>query len=172
VISEEIARGAAENGWVDEVVYLNDYVITPCQSCGPREDDDVCIYHDDIYPVYDRFQRCDAVVAASPMYFDTVSAQMKLFIDRCNCFRIPREAPDGRFFLEKKRWKRRNGIVVLVGGERQKYESALRVLKGFFIWTGVEFLEAIRYSHSDWRVGGVKEDENILKHAYSLGRSL
>lgn len=171
-ISEEIAKGAAESGWLHEVINLNDYAITPCQSCGARDDDDICVYHDDIYPVFEKFQSCDAVVVASPMYFDTVSAQIKLFVDRCNCFRILRKAPDGRFFLEKKEWKKRKGIVVLVGGERQEFESALRVLKGFFIWTGVEYLDAICYAHSDWGVGGVKGDESTLRGAYKVGRSL
>lgn len=172
VISKEIAKGAAENGWTSETIYLNDYVIKPCQSCGVRDDDDICIFHDDIYPVYEKFSNCDAVIAASPIYFDSVSAQLKLFIDRCNCYRPLKKSRDGKLFLEKKQWKKRKGIVVLVGGERQKHQQALSVIKGFFIWTGVEYLDSIYYTHGSWEIGTAVDDNAILKQALELGMKL
>lgn len=172
VISKEIAKGAAENGWTSETIYLNDYVIKPCQSCGVRDDDDICIFHDDIYPVYEKFSTYDAVVAASPIYFDSVSAQLKLFIDRCNCYRPLKKSRDGKLFLEKKQWKKRKGIIVLVGGERQKHQQALSVIKGFFIWTGVEYLDSIYYTHGSWEIGTAVDDNAILKQALELGMKL
>jgi multimeric flavodoxin WrbA len=158
--------------WVVETVYLNDLVITPCQSCGVRKDDDICIYHDDLYPVYDKFNNCDALVIASPVYFDTVSAQLKLFIDRCNCYRPLKETPDGNLYLEKKIRKPRRGVIVLVGGPRQRCDCALTVVKGFFIWTGVQFLDSIQYTHDSYEVGGAKRDSNALAEAFELGQRL
>lgn len=172
MISEEIAKGAADNGWTSETIYLNDYVIKPCQSCGVRDDDDICIFHDDIYPVYEKFSNCDAVIAASPIYFDSVSAQLKLFIDRCNCYRPLKKSRDGELFLEKKQWKIRKGIIVLVGGERQKHQQTLSVIKGFFLWTGVEFLDSIYFAHDSWEVGAVVNSAAVLKQAYELGARL
>jgi multimeric flavodoxin WrbA len=172
LISEEIAKGAAENGWTDETIYLNDYVIKPCQSCGVRDEDDICIFHDDIYPVYEKFSNCDAVIAASPIYFDSVSAQLKLLIDRCNCYRPLKKSHDEEPFIEKKLWKVRKGIIVLVGGERQKHQQALSVIKGFFIWTGVEFLDSIYYAHNSWETGTAIDDSEILNKAFELGMGL
>ena len=172
MISEEIAKGGADNGWTSETIYLNDYVIKPCQSCGVRDDDDICIFHDDIYPVYEKFSNCDAVIAASPIYFDSVSAQLKLFIDRCNCYRPLKKSRDGELFLEKKQWKIRKGIIVLVRGERQKHQQTLSVIKGFFLWTGVEFLDSIYFAHDSWEVGAVVNSAAVLKQAYELGARL
>ncbi|MBU1318380.1 MAG: flavodoxin family protein [candidate division Zixibacteria bacterium] len=172
VLSERIADGAAQDGWSHETVFLNDLVIKPCQSCGVREDDDLCIYHDDLYPVYKKFSICDAVVAATPVYFDTVSAQLKLFIDRCNCYRPLRQSPSGEHFLEKRVWKERRGIIVLVGGPRQKYDCAMTVIKGFLIWTGVKFFDSLCYSHESWAAGAAKDDPDIMHKAFDLGRSL
>ena len=172
LISEEIAKGASASGWTHEVVCLNNHVITPCQSCGVRTDDDICIYHDDIYAVFDKFSNCDAVIAASPIYFDSVSAQLKLFIDRCNCYRPMRSSPDGEPFIEHRKWRKRKGIAVLVGGERRKHQQALTVIKGFFIWTGVEFLDAVYYAHDDWLTGAVKNDASFLRKAFELGGTL
>jgi len=172
VISDRIAEGVAQNGWQHETVFLNDLQIKPCQSCGVREDDDICIYHDDLYPFYDEFSNCDAVIAATPVYFDTVSAQLKLIIDRCNCYRPLKKSATGERYLEKREWKKRRGVIVLVGGPRQKYDCALTVIKGFFIWTGVKFVDSICYSHEDWDAGSVVENEAVMQSAYRLGLSL
>jgi multimeric flavodoxin WrbA len=172
IISEEIARGASDSGWQHQTVYLNDYVITPCQACGARDDDEVCILHDDIYPLFDAFSDCDAVILASPIYFDSLSAQAKLFVDRCNCYRPLRQSPDGELYLEEKEWKKRKGIAVLVGGERKQLDHALRIVKGFFIWTGVEFHNSILYTHDTYTAGAVADEPKILRQAYNLGNSL
>lgn len=172
IISDEIARGASDSGWQHQNVYLNDYVITPCQACGARDDDDICIYRDDIYPLFDAFSTCDAIILASPIYFDSLSAQAKLFVDRCNCYRPLRQPPDGEMYIEKKCWKKRSGIVVLVGGERKQLNHALRIVKGFFIWTGVEFHDSILYTHDTYTVGTVANDPEFLKQAYNLGSRL
>ncbi len=172
LISEKIVEGATAVGWTHEVIYLNDYTITPCQSCGVRTDDDICIYHDEIYPVFSKFSDCDAVVVASPVYFDSVSAQLKLFVDRCNCYRPLRSTQDGKLFIETRSLKKRAGIAVLVGGERRKHQQALTVIKGFLIWTGVRFIDVVYYMHDDWVVGGVKSDLACLQRAYELGCEL
>ena len=172
VVSEAIAEEMELRGWEWEAVYLNDYNITPCQSCGVRDDDDICIYHDEIYPVYEKFNESDVVVAASPVYFDTISAQMKLFIDRCNCYRPLRESPSGELYLEKREWKERRGIIVLVGGSRQKFDCALTVIKGFFKWTGVEFVDSFVYSHNEYLKGAASRDESALRSAKSLSEKL
>jgi len=172
ILCEKLAEGVAENGFNVKNVILNDYSILPCQSCGVREDDDLCIYHDDIHPLLYEFAECDVVVAATPIYFDTVSAQLKLFIDRCNCFRPLRKSESGELYLQEREWKSRKGAVVLVGGPRQKYQSALTVIKGFFIWCGVEFVDHIYYTHDTFEPGSVESDHRALEEAFNLGKKL
>ncbi len=172
LLAERIADGARSIGWTAETIFLNDYSILPCQSCGVREDDDICIYHDEIYFAFEKFSNCDAVVAATPIYFDTVSAQLKLFIDRCNCYRPLKRLPDGTYDLFRVPHKRRAGIAVLVGGPRQKYDCALTVIKGFFKWCGVRFIGDICYSHDDYSTGAVSANGDMLRRAYEIGVNL
>jgi len=172
LISRKVAEGAEFAGWTSETIYLNDYIITPCQACGVRDDDDICIYHDDIYFAYEKFGRCDAVVAATPIYFDTVSAQLKLFIDRCNCYRPLKCKSDGSIEMEKRDRKGRTGVAVMVGGERQKHQSALTVIKGFFIWCGVDYLDSIYYATDGNETGTASRDSEILQAAYEMGLKL
>ena len=85
-----------------------------------------------------RFQevlRCDCLLIGSPIYFDTVSAQLKLFIDRCNCMRpVDFESKDERPNFVKLIERKRPGGMILVGSEGGHYEGARRTIAGFFKW--------------------------------------
>jgi len=54
-----------------------------CQFCFVNEG--VCKQDDDMQQAYKYLHECDVLVLASPIYFFTVSAQIKAFIDRMFC---------------------------------------------------------------------------------------
>jgi multimeric flavodoxin WrbA len=170
LITREVLRGAEESGFTSEHVYLNDLTITACQSCGESPGGKLCLFEDDLFPYLHKFASSDIVVVASPIYFDTISAQTKLFIDRCNCFKPLECYESGDYKFTNLELKSRLGIIVLVGGEREKFDHTLPIIRGFFIWTGVILENQILYSHSDFRAGGVKDNQDSLKNAYSIGR--
>lgn len=159
-----------------EVVYLDDLKITPCKSCELVPDSVICNYQDDMNKIYQKILTYDYFVFGSPVYFDSVSSQMKLFVDRCNCLRPLRRRKDGEYYFDKSRiYKfkgKRKGVIVLVAGKRQRFDCALTVLKGFFKWVGIEFYEKILYSHDSFEIGKVKEDKEVLEKAFLLGKRL
>lgn len=169
ILTQEVLKGADETGMAGEHIYLNDMTITPCQSCGESPGDKLCFFEDDLFPHLRTFADSDIIIVSSPVYFDTVSAQTKLFIDRCNCFKPLEGYDSGDFKFRNLDLKPKLGIIILVGGEREKFQHALTVIKGFMIWTGVEFYEQILYPHSDYVQGGVKNRPEILQKAYSIG---
>ena len=63
---------------------LNDLEIKPCTACDAclGKTDNFCVIDDDMEPLYPAFIEADLVVLASPIYWWSVSAQLKLFIDR------------------------------------------------------------------------------------------
>jgi multimeric flavodoxin WrbA len=52
--------------------------------------------------IYDALENSDAIVLGPPVYFDTVSAQTKLMIDRSNCLMPYIKKADGTFGFEKR----------------------------------------------------------------------
>jgi hypothetical protein len=157
-----------------EIVHLNDLKFRPCQACGEAPQDGFCIYDDDLTSVYKQVAECDCLLFGTPIYFDTVSAQAKMFIDRCNCFRPPdyddRE-PDHDFI--KLLDRERPGAMVLVGGKRGWFEGARRVVAGFFKWIEVVNLGQLCFASDDFRRAGLAaEDAKILAEADELGRRL
>jgi multimeric flavodoxin WrbA len=161
---------------VSGIVYLDDLKIIPCKSCGILPQKGFCIYHDDMEKIYPRLFSYDLFVLGSPVYFDTVSAQMKLFIDRCNCLRPMRRKKDGSFYFDSGLLSEfdhpRKGIIILVGGKRQRFDCASIVLKGFLKWAGIKFFDQILYAHDDFGKGEVEKDKKFLNEVLHLSKRL
>jgi len=170
-LTQEALKGAETQRFISKHIYLNDLEITPCQSCGESPGNELCFFKDSLFPYLHSFADSDIVIVSSPIYFDTVSAQTKLFIDRCNCFKPLEGYETGNFVFRKIDLKPKLGIIILVGGEREKFTHALTVVKGFFIWAGVSFYGQILYPHADYDKGGVSKRPDILRTAFSLGRT-
>jgi arsenate reductase len=59
--------------------------IVPCKGCGYCETHGTCVIADDPMSteIFGLLRQADLVVAASPVYFYGISAQLKVLIDRC-----------------------------------------------------------------------------------------
>lgn len=169
LLLEQVCVGFREAGGEAEQVYCNDLWIKPCQSCGPEPTSGYCIFHDDMDLIFPKLERAHAVVVGSPIYFDSVSAQLKLVIDRCNC--ITMLMRDGSF---RPRWARtRRGAFVTTSGPRQRYDMAERCVRGFFKWVGVKWEETIAFVHDDVDSGSVAgRASDLMIRAHALGRRL
>jgi len=164
--------GAEEAGGRALHVRCNDLAVRPCQACGPEPTDGCCIFHDDMDPVYAALRDAHAVVVGSPVYFDAVSAQLKLVMDRCNCLTpLLREPVDGRAF--RPLWPRtRRGAFVVSCGERRRYDLAERSVRGFLKWVGARWEETLAWQHDDNVCGSVVTHPDLLARARALGRRL
>ena len=153
---------------------LNELKFIPCQACGKAPHEEWCVFHDEITPVLTQIAECDCLLVGSPIYFDSVSAQFKTLMDRCNCFRpadFDSREPNLRFVRLIKR--KRPGAMVLVGGEEGWFEGARRAIAGFFIWIEVTNEGVIQYHSKDFhRVGEVTDSPVTLSDAQELGRKL
>ena len=63
---------------------MNIHGCMDCQGCArkPAGDPQPCVQKDDMQQVYNAFAECDVVVFATPVYWFTVSGQLKLAVDR------------------------------------------------------------------------------------------
>ena len=155
-------------------VKLNELDFVPCQACGEAPTPAWCFFEDGLGPVLRELAECDCLLFGSPVYFDCVSAQGKMFIDRCNCFRPPDFASDrADAGFVKLVDRRRPGAMVLVGGKRGWFEGARRVVAGFFKWVAVDGEGMIVYHSSDFRERGeAAGDSEVSAKTEALGRDL
>jgi multimeric flavodoxin WrbA len=78
----EILRGAASAGATTEEIMLSKLTMRPCDACESCRRSLRCRFDDDMQPLYQKLLDADAVVIGTPIYFWSMSAQMKTFVDR------------------------------------------------------------------------------------------
>jgi multimeric flavodoxin WrbA len=84
ILAGEAQRGLIEQGIETEMIFLNDLKIKGCQACYYCKKDDVaeCAVKDDMQMIHKLIQESDGIIVASPLYFASVTAQTKLWLDR------------------------------------------------------------------------------------------
>jgi multimeric flavodoxin WrbA len=172
ILISQVLKGTSFLGAKTSKLYLNDMHIRPCQSCGVDPQPKHCLLDDDMNRVYAALETCDVIVLGSPVYFDTVSAQTKLMIDRTNCLMPFVTRPDGTSGFERRMKKQKKGIFVAAAGTEQKFEAVLATVKGFFNWANIELKETIFYAHDDNELGAVAKDKARMKQAFDIGVEL
>ena len=79
--------GAAAQGAETELIHLYDLDYKGCTSCFACKLKDGksygrCILRDDLTPVLDRIATADSLILGSPLYFGTVTGEMRCFMER------------------------------------------------------------------------------------------
>jgi multimeric flavodoxin WrbA len=172
LLLEAVGEGAIAAGGSFEHLRCAELNVKPCQACGPDPTPGYCVFHDDMDRVYEALERAHAVVVGSPVYFDTVSAQLKLVMDRCNCVTPLVLLPGGGDEFRPK-WKRtRRAAFVTACGKHQRFEYAERPVRGFLKWVGAKWEETLAWSHDDAGHGSVSGAPELLERARALGRRL
>lgn len=88
---DEILSSAREEGAQTGKIYLIDKHIefcTNCRTCTQKEGlkRGKCVIDDDMSSILDEIEGSNAIVFGSPINFGTVTAVMKVFIERLVCF--------------------------------------------------------------------------------------
>jgi multimeric flavodoxin WrbA len=82
ILMEEVLRVAHDAGCETEVFLMSGKRVAPCDACGTCFQIGSCAVQDDMQELYSMLERADAVIFGSPVYFGSVSAQMKAAMDR------------------------------------------------------------------------------------------
>jgi len=164
-LAAQVFAGAKEAGAQIEDVYLHGMDIRPCDACDFCQEGDVgCVVKDDMQNIYPKLEQADAIVIASPIYWFTLSAQMKLCIDRWYAL----ESSEGSVLKGKQLG------VVLTYGDTDLYTSgginAIHTLESITRYIGMDMVEVVHGSAMD--VGDVEKQPELLERAYKLGQKL
>ncbi|PNV62103.1 FMN reductase [Clostridium sp. chh4-2] len=81
---EAFKKGAEKSGHTVQRIDLQKMNIHPCLGCcgGGKNPDSPCVQKDDMDMIYPVYKEADVVVFASPLYYWTISGQLKCAIDR------------------------------------------------------------------------------------------
>ncbi|HSW40237.1 MAG TPA: flavodoxin family protein [Acidobacteriota bacterium] len=82
IVINEVMKEAESAGFESETFLLSEQRVEPCIACGRCFETGACAVQDDMQKLYNMLARADAIVLGSPVYFGSVSAQMKAVMDR------------------------------------------------------------------------------------------
>jgi len=165
-LARQVAAGAQAAGAAVETYYLHEMKIKPCNACDAcrKKPGAGCVLKDDMRKLYPKLRSADAIVVASPVYWFTVSAQTKLFMDRWYAL-----GSDDGYELAGKRF----GIVMTYADADPFVSGAVNALRTFqdaCRFLGAEIVGMV-YG-SAWRAGEILRNKSVMKEAYALGKKL
>ena len=161
-------EGARSAGAITEKIYLNDLDIRPCQACDDSPAPDHCHYHDGMDVVYQAIETADGLVIGTPAYYDSISAQLKLVIDRSNCLTEMIPLVDGSVVFRSRIAKRKKAVLIWVADFSRNPEHAQAMLRHWSSDANVDLIDSMAVTGSD-RGGGARNREDLLHRAFELG---
>jgi multimeric flavodoxin WrbA len=167
ILAKQVASGAEDAGAKVELFFLHNMNIKPCSACeGCRKKRATgCVIRDDMQKLYPKMRAADAIVIASPIYWFTVSAQTKLFMDRWYAF----GADENYKVLAETKFG-----IVLAYADADPFSSgavnALRTFQDAFNYLGAEVVGTV-YG-SAWKAGEISKNKSVMKQAYALGEKI
>ena len=159
-LCDQFLRGAVDGGNDVEKIFLRDKKINYCNGCS------VCSLHgkpcpqnDDMAEILEKMLAADLIVMATPVYFYTMSAQMKTLIDRC-CG-LYTEMKDKEFYF----------IVTAAEEDQEKMWRTIDTFQGFLDCLENPTVKGVIFGLGVWHVGEIK-DKPSMQQAYEAGKNL
>jgi multimeric flavodoxin WrbA len=165
-LAERVADGARSAGATVDSIYLHQMDLRPCDACDACRGEPYrgCIIEDDMQSIYPLLRQADALVIATPVYWFTVSAQAKLFMDRCYAM----VTAQGYELCGKK-----VGIVMTYGDADPFVSGAVNALRTFqdaYNYVGARIVGMV-YGTAD-KPGEIRNNPDVMARAYQLGQQL
>ncbi len=168
VLANQIVQGVESVGAKVETVYLNGLNIKPCQGCYvcKMEDSTGCAVDDDMQSLYPKLVESDAWIIASPVYWFNMSAQTKIFIDRC--FALWNEDPE-----TNPMYKKRIAIAMSYGDSDPFTSGCVNALRSFqdaYGFAGATIVGMVYGSAED--PGEIASNTELMARAEEIGKKL
>lgn len=163
-LADRAVDGAKAAGAEVEVFSLRTMNIKPCDACDTCHETGVCVLKDDMQILYPKLIQADAIVIASPIYWFTMNAQTKLFVDRWYGLETPQGNP-----LKGKQFG-----ILLTYGDTDPYSSgainAIRTFQDMLRYIGASIRGIVYGTAND--IGDIQKQPELMERAYKLGEKL
>ena len=161
-------HGAEDAGTASEKMTVCSLTIHPCTECYGCLKEGICNIRDDMDGVYEKLITADRIIAASPMFFYGISAQLKALIDRC-------QALWARKYVLKQlpAASGKKGAFIAVGATKGEklFEGSIMTIRYFYKTLDVVYTDELLIRGVDIK-GEVSEYPTALTDAFKLGERL
>ena len=162
-LCDRFMEGAQEAGHDVEKIVLKDLRIGYCTGCGTcSESGKPCPLHDDAAEVLDRMVAAEVIVMATPVYFYTLSAQMKTLIDRACARYLDMGGKEFYFIL---------AAAESDVADMERTVECFRGFRGFLDCLDGATIKGVVYGLGVWHAGEIKGNP-AMQEAYDLGHKV
>lgn len=161
VLAERFAKQARALGAPTKTYALSDLNYNGCKNLYRCKTDlDHCGQADDLSPVLEAVAQAHVLVLASPVYFTSVTGQMKLAIDRFFSFFVP-DYPTAR--IKTRLTTGRHLVFLQTQGEPEdRYADLMNSFSASFTGLGYDHHHLVR-AFGVRNPGDINSESNILK---------
>jgi multimeric flavodoxin WrbA len=187
LLLRQALAGAESAGAEVEYIRLAELKISPCIECNACYKTGRCVIEDDYQMLMQKTIDADRLIFATPIFFMTVSALAKLFIDRCQCLwankyvlKKPLIAPPCPLGAGRDLPRRavsgtagRRAMVIAVGGSKSKkmFDSVRLTMKYFLDCLDMHYQANLFVNKVDAQ-GAIETHPCAANEAYRLGCEL
>jgi len=161
ILQEALAAAKAEGAEV-KLIRISDYRIQPCNGCMGCFSAKKCVIDDDGENLYKTIVEADGIILGSPSYFQGVTAQMKIFIDRIGFLALARGRKD---FAEKV-----GGVIAVA--RRSGVSNTCGQMITFLTAVGITIPSGGRAFAIGREKGDVAKDQEGIDSARHLGKMI
>ncbi|WP_371363779.1 2-amino-4-deoxychorismate dehydrogenase [Sporomusa rhizae] len=169
IVLSNILMAAEKLGAATEYIAIDKLKIQGCKGClwCQNKETGRCVQRDDMVEVYDKVASADIVVFASPVYFSTMTGQLKTFIDRLYPFY-------GRGGKPSRLPKQIQAALIFTQGQPDDllYSQSFAIAANSLRQIGFKVKEDVLVTPGIPNLGDVLKSEPLLNKARLFGESL
>jgi multimeric flavodoxin WrbA len=158
---ETALKSAKSAGADTDIINLGSVNIEPCVACDICKATGECAIYDDMREILEIMMESDGMIIGSPVYFGSVTSQLKILIDRSRPLR-------GSFRLKNKVC----GAIAVGGSRNGGQESTISVIHDFLLIHDAIIVGdgAPKAHYGGTGVGDTKMDEIGIETSKNLGK--
>jgi len=168
---KQAVAGARQEGAEVEEVILRDYKISPCLEIYACIKNGECAIRDDFPEILAKLEASTGIMLASPIFFYSVSAHTKIFMDRCQSLWVRKYWIENQVFGAAP--ELRKGLFISVGATSGKklFDGAILTVKYFFDVLSAGLWKTVLCRGVD-RKGEIERKDDYLRESFEAGREL
>jgi multimeric flavodoxin WrbA len=161
ILCDEFIKGAQESGHEAEKIFLREKEIKFCTGCGYCTTNEYteCATNDDMAGILEKMLVADVIVFSTPIYFYSMSGQMKTFIDRM-CAVYTRIVNKDFYY-----------IMTAAENSESTVQFALGEFKGLMACLNNPHEKGYLFAGGVWHKGEVLNTD-FPKKAYEMGKNV
>jgi multimeric flavodoxin WrbA len=160
-------KGAVSAGATTEKIALSLLDIKPCHGSDTCIKRAKCFVKDDMIGLLDKISKADGIIVSSPVYFGSITAQLKAMIDRCQPLWVE------KYILKKTRRVQKKGAFLCVSSynNRKFFRNSKEIVGIFFKVINADCVESVYFPGLESK-DDAKKKNNLLRKAFQCGKKL